>query len=156
VDADYANRSDARSISGYVATLGGGSIAWSAKKQRTVSLSTTEAEYIALTEGAKELVWLRMALQELGFNQNQPTSIQCDNLAAITLSHDATFHARTKHINVAYHFIREKVASHEASLTYVRSKENPADLMTKGLEGGQHRYLREKLGFAEVRGSVGI
>ena len=82
-----------------------------------------------------------MALQELGFDQNQPTSIQCDNLGAITLSHDATFHARTKHINVLYRFIREKVTSHEAPLTHVRSKENPADLMTKGREGHQHRYL---------------
>ena len=70
VDADYANRSDAKSISGYVTMLGGGSIAWSARKQRTVSLSMTEAEYIALTEGAKELIWLRNTLQELGFDQS--------------------------------------------------------------------------------------
>ena len=70
VDADYANRSDAKSISRYVAMLGGGSIAWSARKQRTVSLSTTEAKYIALTEGAKELIWLRNTLQELGFDQS--------------------------------------------------------------------------------------
>ena len=62
-------------------------------------------------------------------------SIRSDNLGAITLSYDATYHARTKHINVTCHFICEKVASNEASLTYVRSKENPMDLMTKGLEG---------------------
>jgi hypothetical protein len=133
--------------------LGEGTIAWSSKKQRTVSLSTTKAEYIALTEGAKELIWLRRALQELGIAQDGPT-MQCDNLGAITLSHDATYHARTKHINVAYHFIRQKVASNEASLTYVRSKENPADLMMKGLDVSQHKYLRGKLGFTEVRGSV--
>ena len=115
-----------------------------------------EAEYIALTEGAKELIWLRNTLQELGFDQSRPTSIQCDNLGVITLSHDATYHARTKHINVAYHFIRKKVTSNEVSLTYVRSKENLADLMTKGLEGHQFRYLRRKLGVTEVRGSVGM
>ena len=74
----------------------------------------------------------------------------------ITLSHDATYHARTKHINVAYHFIREKVTSNEVSLTYVRSKENLADLMTKGLEGHQFWYLWRKLGVTEVRGSVGM
>lgn len=157
VDSDYANREDARSVGGYVVKLGNGSIAWSSKKQRTVALSTTEAEYIALTEGAKQVIWLRRFLQDLNFEQSQPTSMRSDNLGAITLSHDATYHARTKHINVAYHFIREKVTSNEVALTYVRSKENPADLMTKGLEMNQHRYLRGKLGFgtvSELRGSV--
>ena len=125
VDSDFANRSDALSIGGYAAMIGGGCIAWSSKKQRTVSLSTTEAEYKALTEGAKQLIWLRHALQELGLDQDQPTSIRSDNLGAVTLSHDSTYHARTKHINIAYHFIREKVASNEATLTYVRSKETP-------------------------------
>ena len=86
-------------------------------------------------------------LTDLGFDQSQPTSIHSDNLRAITLSHDASYHARTKHINVAYHFIRERVASNEVALTYVRSKENPADLMTKALDLSQHRYLRNKLGY---------
>jgi hypothetical protein len=148
------------SISGYVATLGGGAIAWSSKKQHTVALSTTEAEYIALTEGAKKLIWLRRFIQELGIDQTQPTSLRSDNLGAITLSHDATYHARTKHINVAYHFIREKVASHEATLTYVHTKENTADILTKGLDVQQHRYLMGKLGMevegdSSLRGSVG-
>ena len=119
-----------------------------------VSLSMTKAEYIALTEGAKELILLQMTLQKLGFDQDQPTPIQCDNLGAITLSHNATYHARTKHINVTYHFIHKKVASNEASLIYVRLKENPMDLMMKGLEWHQFKYLREKLGYTKVRGSV--
>ena len=110
----------------------------------------TEVEYIALTEGTKQLVWLRRFLTDLGFDQSQPTSIRSDNLGAITLSHDASYHARTKHINVAYHFIRERVASNEVALTYIRSKENPADLMTKALDLSQHRYLRNKLGFSEM------
>jgi hypothetical protein len=150
VDSDYANRTDALSIGGYVAIIGGGCVAWSSKKQRTVALSTTEAEYIALTEGAKQLVWLRRFLHNLNLDQSKPTSIRSDNLSAITISHDATYHARTKHINVAYHFIREKVASNEAALTYVQSKENTADSMTKGLELHQHRYLREKLGYGDL------
>ena len=119
MDADYANRADALSIGGYVAMLGGRSIAWSSKKQRMVALSMTEAEYIALTEGTKQLVWLRRYLTDLGFDQSQPTSICSDNLRAITLSHDASYHARTKHINDAYHFIRERVASNEVALTYI-------------------------------------
>ena len=157
VDSDYANRADARSIGGYAGVLGGGCVAWSSRKQRTVSLSTTEAEYIALTEGAKELIWLRRFLCDITLEQSDPTSLRSDNLGAITLASDATYHARTKHINVAYHFIRERVASNEAVLTYVQSKENPADIMTKALELSQHRYLASKLGLvtrSEVRGSV--
>jgi hypothetical protein len=156
---DYANRQDALFISGYVATLGGGVIAWSSKKQRTIALSTTEAKYMALTEGAKQLIRLHRFIQELGIDQTQPTSLRSDNLGAITLSHDATHHARTKHINVAYHFIREKVASHEASLTYVHTKGNTADILTKGLDVQQHKYLMGKLGMGKgdfsLRGSVG-
>ena len=85
----------------------------------------------------------------LGFNQSHPTSIHSDNLSAITLSHDVTFHAHTKHINITYHYICEKVASNKATLTYIKSKENPADLMTKPLDLFQHHYLCEKLGFVE-------
>ena len=97
-------------------------------------LSTTEAEYIALTEGTKQLIWLRRFLTDLGFDQSQPTSIRSDNLGAITLSHDMSYHARTKHISVTYHFIGKRVASNEVALTYVRSKENPVDLTTKALD----------------------
>ena len=146
VDSGFAHRADALSIGGYVAMFGGGCIACILKKQRTVALSMTEAEYIVLTEGAKQLIWPRCALQELGFDQEQPTLIQCDNLGAITISHDTTYHARTKHISIAYHFIRKKVASNQAALTYVQSKENPAGIMMEGLGLQQHKYLCKRLG----------
>ena len=108
VNSDYTNRTDALSINGYVAILGGGAIAWSSKKQQTIALSTTEAEYMALAEGAKQLRWLQCFIWELGIDQSQPTSLCSDNLGAITLSQDATYHVRTKHINVAYHFIQDR------------------------------------------------
>ena len=111
-----------------MAILGGGAIAWSSKKQRTIALSTTEAKYMALTEGAKQLIWLWRFIQELGIDQSQLMSLHSDNLGAITLSQDVTYHACTKHIKVAYHFIREKVASHEAALTYIPTKENIVDI----------------------------
>jgi hypothetical protein len=110
-----------------------------------------------MTEGAKEMVWIRRLLQDMDFQQTEPTSIRSDNLGAITLSNDATYHSRTKHINVAYHFIRERVASNDATLSYVQLKENLADLFTKAVETFQHRYLCEKLGLSgntEARGSV--
>ena len=115
-------------INGYVAILGGGAIAWSSKKQQTIALSTMEAEYMALTEGTKQLIWLWHFIQELGIDQSQPMSLCSDNLGAIMLSQDVTYHARTKHINAVYYFICEKVASHEAVLTYIPMKENIADL----------------------------
>ena len=72
-----------------------------------MALSTTEVEYIALTEGAKEMVWLQRLLQELGLEQVEPTSIHSNNLGSITLSHNATYYTHTKHINIAYHFIHK-------------------------------------------------
>ena len=72
--------------------------------------------------------------------------IHCDNLSTITITHDTTYHAHTKHINIYYHFIHEKVASHEASLTYVTSKDNIADIMTKAIPPESHNKLKELLG----------
>ena len=159
VDSNYANRMDALSINSYVAILGGGAIAWSSKKQQMIALSTMEAKYMALTEGTKQLIWLWCFIWELSIYQSQPTSLRSDNLGAIMLSQDVTYHAHTKHINVAYHFICEKVASHEAALTYVPMKDNIVDILTKGLKLHQHCYLMEELGFGirnfSLRGSVG-
>ena len=89
----------------------------------------------------------------------EPTSILLDNLGTVTLSNDMSYHKCIKYTNVADHFICEKVASNKAILTYVQSKEHPADLMTKSLDSLWHRYLHAKLGFvddSEVRGSVGF
>ena len=150
---------DALSINGYVAILGGGAIAWSSKKQQMITLSTMEAKYIALTKGAKQLIWLQHFIRELGIDQSQPMSLRSDNLGTITLSQDATYHKSTKHINIAYHFIHEKVASYEAVLTYVPMKDNIVDILPIGLELHQHCYLMGKLGFGIrnflLRGSVG-
>ena len=112
-----------------------------------IVLSTTEARYMALTEGAKQLIWLRRFIWELSIDQSQPMSLRSNNLGAIMLSQDVTYHARTKHINVTYHFSHEKVASHEAALTYIPTKDNIVDILTKGLKLHQHCYLMGKLGF---------
>ena len=118
-----------------------------------------EAKYMALTEGTKQLIWLWCFIWELSIDQSQPTSLRSNNLGAITLSQDVTYHMHTKHINVAYYFIHEKVASHKAALTYVPMKDNIADILTKGLELHQHCYLMGKLGFGVrnflLRWSVG-
>ena len=114
---------------------------------------------MALTKGTKQLIWLQCFIQELGIDQSQPTSLRSDNLGTIMLSQDATYHMHTKHINVTYHFIHEKVASHEVALTYIPMKDNIADILMKGFKLHQHCYLMGKLGFGvrnfSLRGSVG-
>lgn len=106
-DADYANCPDTRrSVSGYCFSLGSGMVSWATRKQKTVSLSSCEAEYIAAAEACKESTWLH-SLDALGFCQLSPTPLLCDNQSSITLAGDPSFHARVKHIDIKYHYIRE-------------------------------------------------
>ena len=129
--------------------MNGACLTWSSKKQSTVALSTTEAEYIALTHAAKQLTWIWRLLNEIGLEQRDPTAIRCDNLSTITITRDVTYHARTKHINIYYHYICKKVASNEASLTYVASKDNIADIMMKAIPPENHNELKELLGITK-------
>ena len=148
-DADFANASDAKSISGYACLIGDSCVAWSSKKQSVVALSTTEAEYIALTHSAKEMVWLRQLLEDIGLDMTEPSITFTDNLATQTITHDASYHTRTKHINIAFHYIRERVVSNETKLIHVQSKENAADVLTKGLDPLKHNYLISLLGMGK-------
>jgi Reverse transcriptase (RNA-dependent DNA polymerase) len=117
IDSDWSSdRDDQRSIAGYLYSLGSGPISWSSKKQPTVVTSSVEAEYMACAYATKEALWLRSLLKLIGFEQKAPTAIQCDNMGVITLTKDPSFHARTKHIDVAHHFIRERV--HHCKITF--------------------------------------
>ena len=102
---DLDNR---KSTTGILFTFSGGAISWQSKLQKCVTLSTTEAEYIAATEGGKKMVWLKRFLQELGLHQKKYV-VYCDSHNAIDLSKNTMYHARTNHINVRYHWIREKI-----------------------------------------------
>ncbi|KAG7564482.1 hypothetical protein ISN44_As10g012460 [Arabidopsis suecica] len=107
-DSDYAGDVDSRrSMTGYVFTLGNSVISWKATLQPTVTLSTTEAEYMALTEAAKEGIWLKGLVSDLGLHHDQAT-VYCDSLSAICLAKDQVHHERTKHIDVRYHFLRNE------------------------------------------------
>lgn len=132
-DADWANNEDRKSISGIVCTLGGTAISWISKKQSTVALSTTEAEYQALTEAAKEALWIRSFLQELKHPVSEPTIIWNDNTGAIALSQDPVHHGRTKHIEIKHHFIRNLIQDRVISVQYKPTHLMPADLLTKTL-----------------------
>ena len=104
-DADWASDSDWKLISGYVNVIAGGAVAWSSKKQNTVASSTPEAEYIAATHVAKQVLWHCSLLTKLEFPLSTPSIIFSDNQSAIAIAHHPEFHTCTKHINIALHFL---------------------------------------------------
>ena len=123
-DADWAgSMTDIRSTSGFMFSLGSAAITWSSKKQPTVALSTTEAEYRGAAVAACEVAWLEMLLADLGIQVQVPIVIYCDNLSSIQLAQNRVFHARMKHIEMHYHFIRERVLDGDIDLTYVGTDE---------------------------------
>jgi hypothetical protein len=146
-DSDLASCVDTRrSVSGYCCTLGSGMVTWSARQQKTVSLSTCEAEYVAASEAASELKWLRTLLSELEFPQLSATPLLCDNNGSIVLTEDSSFHARVKQIDIKHHSIRQHVSEGRLKLHYVRSKDNTADIFTKPLPRKDFERLRACLG----------
>ena len=135
-DANWGNDIDDRhSICGYVYMLNGGAISWSSKKQSVVALSSTEAEYIGLTHAAKEATWIRHLLSKLYSPRilDYPVILHCDNKSAIELASNATFHSRTKHIAIHYHWIREALNDGIVDLEHRGTDDMPADMFTKAL-----------------------
>nr|GEU33819.1 retrovirus-related Pol polyprotein from transposon TNT 1-94 [Tanacetum cinerariifolium] len=146
VDADNAKDPDkGRSITGYVFMIHGCVVSWKATLQHVVALSTTEAEYMALTEANKESIWLKGLLIELGVNLRSVV-VNYDNQSAIHLSRNALFHERTKHINVRYHFIKEIMESKEIEVAKIGTKDNAADAFTKVVPGPKFKYCMKILG----------
>jgi hypothetical protein len=136
-DADWGSDVvDRRSYTGFVILLGGTPIAWKAKKQTCTSLSTQEAEYIALSECAKELLWIGELLQELGLKKQEdlwPIRVRCDSTSAIKLARNAIGNTRSKHIDLKYHFIRDCIEQGSVTVEYVSGNDNAADILTKAL-----------------------
>lgn len=134
-DADWASDVDKRrSCTGYVFLLGDGAISWASTRQVTVALSSTEAEYMALSTATCEAVWLRMFRQEFEAKQKK-VMIKCDNQSAISIAEVEMFRKRSKHIDIRYHHIRDKVNLGVIGLEYVSSMDNLADCLTKGVVG---------------------
>jgi hypothetical protein len=151
-DSDYARDIDDRkSTSGYVFLLGSGAVAWSSKKQPVVTLSTTEAEFIAAASCACQSVWMHRILEKLGHEQNKCTVVFCDNSSTINLSKNPVLHAKSKHIDVRFHFLRDLTKDGVIKLEHCDSKDQIADIMTKPLR--QHVFLkfRESLGVCSTQ-----
>jgi hypothetical protein len=139
-------------------SFGSGVVNWSSKKQPIVALSKTEAEYRGATIAACEVVWLQKLLSDLGQLVDAPIIIYCDNISSILLANNPVYHAKTKHIEVHHHFIREKIIAKEIDLIHVSTKDQVADIFTKALGTDKLKKFRKMLGVLEVdlslRGSV--
>jgi hypothetical protein len=131
-------------------SFGSGAVSWSSKKQPTVALSSMEAKYRGAAIAACEVVWLQKLLSDLGQSVAAPVVIYYDNISSILLTNNPVYHARTKHIEVHYHFIREKVLAKEIDFIHVNTKDQVANIFTKALGIDKLKKFRKMLGVLEV------
>ena len=138
------------STSGYIFHLGSGPISWSSKKQSIVSLSSTEAEYIGSSKASQEALWLRQLLEELHHHQESPSIIFCDNQSTIKIAKNPVYHARSKHIEVHHHFVRDLIESQEVELQFCGTEDQLADIFTKALSIVKFTKFRDLLQLKDV------
>ena len=134
------------STSGFCFMLGSACISWLSKKHPIVATSSCEAEYRAAFTATVECVWLRLLMADLDVGQDSPTTIFTDSQSALAVARNPIFHARTKHIEVHYHYVRERLSTREISLAYVPTKDNIVDLFTKALPREKFEAFGKALG----------
>ena len=150
-DADWVgDQEDSRSTSGYCTYVWGNLVTWQSQKQRVVSKSSAESELRALAQGIMEGLWLKRVTQEAQVKITDPLKLYCDNKAAISMALNPVQHSRTKHVEVDRHFIREKVEGGVICLSYIPTKLQLADVLTKGLPEDIFKKFVSKLDMIDI------
>lgn len=145
-DADWAgDRRDRKSYTGYVFKIGSGVISWESRKQGSVALSTTEAEYMAVSEASTEAVFLRNLCKEVLALSPEITILYSENQGAIKLAHNPVFHKRSKHIDIRYHCIRSWISENKFVLKYISTEKMIADMLTKSLGQNKHKFCIDNI-----------
>jgi hypothetical protein len=121
-------------------------VAWISKKQTSISLSTTEAEYIAATKCCTQVEWMKQTLKDIKVIFEETIVIHCDNTSAISMSKDPVQHSKVKHIPIKFHYLRKQATNKNIKLEYIPTKEQVADIFTKPLNREVFEHLRKKLG----------
>lgn len=148
-DADWgADINDRKSYTGYAFILSGAAISWSSRKQRTVAMSSAEAEYMAIAEAAKEAIYLKKILNEIGIKLE--IKLYNDNQSANTLTQSSTFHNRVKHIDLRYHFVKDAIKNNEFILKHLPGDDMIADILTKALNHKKHMLCCQGLGLEVI------
>ena len=134
-----------RSVTGYLVKFGSAVVSWKSKKQEPVARSSAEAEFRSMASVVAELTWLIGLYKELGITVEVPIHLYCDSKAAIQIAANPIFHEKTKHIDIDCHFVREKIVQGIKQTHHVSTKEQQADILTKGLGRQQHSHVQAEL-----------
>ena len=145
-DSNWAtDTNDRRSQTGFFLRLAGAPISWTSRAQKTITLSSTEAKYMALSDCSRQVVWVHMLLGELGYTL-KPIPICSDNQGSIFIASNPITEKRSKHIGIRYHYIREVIRRKIVEVYFIEGEENPADLLTKNLGVVKFQKFRAMFG----------